>query len=407
MKLNGAYPDTPQRFHALIERTLDDLPQRAHRMPRARLLAVALVAMLLVGGAALAAARLGIIDMIYGERTPSDAARSSVVTSDVTDQCDRGALTLHQYLLDGLRLHVDYELSGSAEGAQLAIVDITATNQSGTELAYGASDFDVAQALGGEFDAAAQLYSGLYFYSMPAEPFTLTLRAYLIAPTLPIEAHQPSQAEAYGLPEPTTALQSGDAIAINAATGTAPLSDISGFDAACYGLISAGTDPLDAAAQALIDLGIARDAVPLELSVQIDPAKLTGALASLPEPVEYEFDEYTLRALSIDFTPASAYLHFEVHPRRPMAELTLTNDDPLYRWYECRYPDGTPIECVSGGGFSTMRDADGVYLDYELRLTGISDIPDEVLLTPYRTLPDGTREYAEDETVRIALAVAG
>ena len=68
-----------------------------------------------------------------------------------------------------------------------------------------------------------------------------------------------------------------------------------------------------------------------------------------------------IRERSIDFTPASAYLHFEVHPRRPMAELTLTNDDPLYRWYECRYPDGTPIECVSGGGFSTMRDADGVY----------------------------------------------
>ena len=97
----------------------------------------------------------------------------------------------------------------------------------------------MAQALGGEFDSAAQLYSSLYFDSMPAEPFTLTLRAYLIAPTLPIETHQPSQAEAYGLPEPTTALQSGDAIAINAATGTAPLSDISGFDEACYGLIVA------------------------------------------------------------------------------------------------------------------------------------------------------------------------
>ena len=72
-----------------------------------------------------------------------------------------------------------------------------------------------------------------------------------------------------------------------------------------------------------------------------------------------------------------------------------------------RYPDGTPIECISGGGFSTMRDEGGVYLDYELRLTGISEVPDEVLLTPYRTLPDGTREYAEAETVRIALDAAG
>lgn len=405
MNLKDAYPDTPERFDEFVGRTLDALPPRTRRVPRARLLAVALMALLLIGGAALAARQLGLMDMLYGARTPSDAARTSVVTSDATDQCDRGALTLHQYLLDGLRLHVDYELS-SAQGAQLAIVDISAQDKSGAELAYGASDYAMAHALGGEFGAAAQLYSSLYFDSAPDEPFTLTLRAYLLAPTLPIEAHEPSNAEACGLPEPTPTPRPGDAIAINAATGAAQLSDIGGFDAACCELIDSGVDPLDAAAQALVDIGAARDAALLELSVEIDPAESTGALASLSEPVEYEFGEYTLRALSMDFTPASAYLHFEVHPKRPMAELTLTNDDPLYRWYECRYLDGTPIECISGGGFSTQRDAGGVYLDYELRLTGISEIPDEVLLTPYR-MADGAREYAEDETVRIALDVAG
>lgn len=405
MNLKDAYPDTPERFDEFVGRTLDALPPRTRRMPRARLLAVALMALLMLGGAALAARQLGLIDMLYGARTPSDAARSSVVTPDVTAQCDRGALALHQYLMDGLRLHIDYELTGDAEGTQLALIDISATDPSGAELAYGASNFDTARALGGEFDAAAQVYASLYFDSAPDAPFTLTLRAYLLTPALPIELHQPNQIEANGLPEPAAARQPGAAIVVDAA-GAAQLSDISGFDAACYGLIAAETDPLDAAAQALVDIGAARDAVPLELSVEIDPAESTGALASLSEPVEYEFDEYTLRALSMDFTPASAYLHFEVHPKRPMAELTLTNDDPLYRWYECRYPDGTPIECISGGGFSTMRDAGGVYLDYELRLTGISEIPDEVLLTPYR-VADGAREYAEDETVRIALAVAG
>lgn len=406
MNLKGAYPDTPERFDEFVGRTLDALPPRTRRVPRARLLAAALMALLLIGGAALAARQLGLMDMLYGARTPSDAARSSVVTPDAAARCDRGALTLHQYLMDGLRLHLDYELTGDARGTQLALIDISATDPSGAELAYGASNFDTARALGGEFDAAAQVYASLYFDSAPDAPFTLTLRAYLLTPVLPVKLHKPSQAEANGLPEPTAACQSGAAIVADAA-GDAQLSNIDGFDAACYGLIAAGTDPLDAAAQALIELGIARDAAPLELSVLIDPAGLTGALASLPEPVEYEFDEYTLRALSMDFTPAGAYLHFEVHPKRPMAELTLTNDDPLYRWYECRYPDGTPIECISGGGFSTLRDADGVYMDYELRLTGISEVPDEVLLTPYRTLPDGTREYAEAETVRIALDAAG
>ena len=108
MNLKDAYPDTPERFDEFVGRTLDALPPRTRRVPRARLLAVALMALLLIGGAALAARQLGLMDMLYGARTPSDAARSSVVTPDVTAQCDRGALTLHQYLLDGLRLHVDY-----------------------------------------------------------------------------------------------------------------------------------------------------------------------------------------------------------------------------------------------------------------------------------------------------------
>lgn len=406
MNLKDAYPDTPQRFHEFVGRTLAALPPRARRIPRARILAAALLALLLVGGAALAARQLGLIDMLYGARTPSDAALSSVVTPDASAQCDRGALALRQYMLDGQRLHISYELSSTAAREQLAIVCTSAADQSGAELAYGASDFDAARALGGGFDASAQVYASLYFDSAPDAPFTLTLRAYLLTPTSPMKAYQPSQAEANGLPEPGDDRKVSGAIAVDAA-GVSQLSNLSGFDEAYYRLIDAGADPLDAAAQALVELGMARDAEPLELSVEIDPAKLTGALASLPEPVEYDFDEYTLRALSIDFTPASAYLHFEVHPKRPLAELTLTNDDPLYRGYECRYPDGAPIECISGGGFSTMRDEGGVYLDYELRLTGISEIPDEVLLTPYRTLPDGTREYAEADTVRVALTAAG
>ena len=66
--------------------------------------------------------------------------------------------------------------------------------------------------------------------------------------------------------------------------------------------------------------------------------------------------------------------------------------------------DGTPFTCITGGGFSTVEDADGnVYIDYELRLTGVNEAPDAIMLTPYITNPDGTHKYFEDETVTVRL----
>ena len=58
-----------------------------------------------------------------------------------------------------------------------------------------------------------------------------------------------------------------------------------------------------------------------------------------------------------------------------------------------------------GGGYSTERDTDGnVYLDYEMRLGGISELPDEITLVPYRIDGSGTRVYFEDEAVKVPLA---
>ena len=68
MKLNGAYPRTPDAFGDMVERTLASLPDEsarqttARRVPRRRVLLIAaLAALTLIGGMALAAAHMGLL----------------------------------------------------------------------------------------------------------------------------------------------------------------------------------------------------------------------------------------------------------------------------------------------------------------------------------------------------------
>lgn len=76
MKLDGAYPRTPDAFCRMVDSTLDSLPienpssTSARHIPRGRaLLIAALAALTLIGGIALAAAHMGLIDMLfYGKR---------------------------------------------------------------------------------------------------------------------------------------------------------------------------------------------------------------------------------------------------------------------------------------------------------------------------------------------------
>ena len=130
-----------------------------------------------------------------------------------------------------------------------------------------------------------------------------------------------------------------------------------------------------------------------------------GTLRALAAPLSADFPEYTFTIRRTDFSAASAILLFEVHPKRDIDEITMSNDDPLYRWYEPRMADGTPLDVSVGGGYSTERDPYGnVYLDYEMRLGGISELPDEITLVPYRIDGGGTRVYFEDEAVKVPLA---
>lgn len=403
MKLNGAYPRTPDAFGNMVERTLASLPDECARPttarcvpPRRVLLIAALAAITLIGGMALAAAHMGLIDMLFYGRSPSPAAAESVENIGASDAQDGYSLSAEQYLIDGDKLHLSLDM-GAPDGAYtLAFTNISASVD-GCITASAPDEYALA-ALGGDFGAQRQFYGQLVFDTLPDAPFDVTVDAYFLKPALPVRAYSPAAEDSFLLSDGSMPAYMNDSIYVSDSSGTffpTMRADMRGRGGDYYG------DP----ASMLSRMGIADEVMHLRVKFTVDPNASAGTLRALAVPMSADFPEYTFTIRRADFSAASAILLFEVHPRRDIAEITMSNDDPLYRWYEPRLPDGTPIDCSMGGGYSTERDPYGnVYLDYEMRLGGISELPDEITLVPYRIDGGGTRVYFEDEAVKVPLA---
>lgn len=403
MKIDDACPRTPDSFRSMVEDTLSSLPAsecvqssapaRRH-IPRKRLLLAAALAALMISSMALAT-HMGLLDMMFNGKEPSDAARQTVTDIDASSAEDGYSLEAFQYLLDGGKLHLYYDVGAGSDA--LALIDITST-QPGF-IGTGDHGRDKLIMLNGA-EQSMNMYSCLIYDQMPTEPFTVTIEAYIFDPLMPIEKLDPDADVLAG--------QDGDLYARsdsllyseqwNGEGGIIFLDRYSGFAS-----MPTVTSAADTAAQ-IEQLGMAKMRARLSIDFTIDPSRSAGALRSLDEPQEFAFDEYTLRVNRADFYSASSMICFTLHPNRPMPMMDMTNKDPLWRHYEARMADGTPFTCIAGGGFSTVEDADGnVYLDYELRLTGVNEAPDAIMLTPYTTNPDGTHKYFEDETVTVRL----
>lgn len=403
MKIDDACPRTPDSFRSMVEDTLSSLPAsecvqssapaRRH-IPRKRLLLAAALAALMISSMALAT-HMGLLDMMFNGKEPSDAARQTVTDIDASSAEDGYSLEAFQYLLDGGKLHLYYDVGAGRDA--LALIDITST-QPGF-IGTGDHGRDKLIMLNGA-EQSMNMYSCLVYDDMPAEPFKVTIEAYIFDPLMPIAELDPEDyvingQDGNGHPRPKDLLYSEP---LSGGRRVMFLDRQSAFAALPAPITAADT------AARIEQLGMAKVRARLSIDFTIDPSRSAGALRSLDEPQEFAFDEYTLRVNRADFYSASSMICFTLHPNRPMPMMDMVNNDPLWRHYEARMADGTPFTCIAGGGFSTVEDADGnVYIDYELRLTGVNEAPDAIMLTPYITNPDGTHKYFEDETVTVRL----
>ena len=156
MKLNSAYPRTPDAFGDMVERTLASLPDEcarpttARRVPHRRVLIIAaLAAITLIGGMALAAAHMGLIDMLFYGRSPSPAAAESVENIGASDAQDGYSLSAEQYLIDGDKLHLSLDMGAPEGGYTLAFARITTASDEC--IVTSVPDEYALAALGGDF----------------------------------------------------------------------------------------------------------------------------------------------------------------------------------------------------------------------------------------------------------------
>ncbi len=116
VKLSNVCPPMPEAFHHRVIKTIDRLEER--EMPKRRKLSVALAAaligMLLLMGLAYAATHSGLLNSLFGNRTPSEAAQALLQTGE---RAERNGVTLavDEYLLDGNMLHLTCTFLSAAD----------------------------------------------------------------------------------------------------------------------------------------------------------------------------------------------------------------------------------------------------------------------------------------------------
>lgn len=399
MKFDDAYPRTPDSFCDMMVNTLDSLPQESkmHRVKPKRMLLIAAIVALMLCGMAVAAGRMGLIDMLFYGRTPSPAAVETVETVDTASSQSGYSVGIEQYLIDGERVYMSLTLSVPDSGYTIAFTDIRAS--SGNCIVCGVPDASCMTTLGSDFGTQNHLSAQLIFDEMPEDTFGVTANVYFMKPKLPVRMCSIYDA---ALNDVFPASEN-DILYVDEKSGNFIPDMREDFR------IQEQKQSFDFSAQStaslLTHMGITYQPICISVKFSVNPGTSAGTLFSLAEPIERVFPEYTFVMTRADFTAASALLEFEVHPTRNIAEITMTNDDPLYRLYEVRLSDGTRLDEISGGGYGTESDSSGkVFIDYEMHLSAMNMVPDEIILVPYRESGDGTRAYFEDEAVTIPLA---
>ena len=110
IRYTDAVPPMPDHFKNAMLDTLEGLEsmKRTHKFSAS--LAVALAAMLALTGIAFAAAQYGLLDFIFTDVKPGNGAEQVIRHVEVTDQGQYADFTVHDYILSGSDLYVDWTL---------------------------------------------------------------------------------------------------------------------------------------------------------------------------------------------------------------------------------------------------------------------------------------------------------
>ena len=390
-KFRRAYPSTPDSFDRRMRQTLAALPRRGRRWCARSAAAIALAAMLTLGGLAVAFSQSTLLPQLFSGTKPSREAERLLVQLGGQTEKDGLSLTIDEYLLDGADLYVDWTITSSRDEPLLLVSSGLTTDADAQNL----SDDDVSMWYWGGgvlLDAEHPTYSTvsrLHFdETCPETDFDVSLTAAVFRPTAPIVDSQ----DAGEFSDRPTLLRSRDIdtqIVLLVSDRTASDGDgwiLSG------GALDEAAD-FEAFSKALEDDGYGEEltAVPVRFTVQPQPERMVRT--EIAGQRAFVFDRFILVVERANFTAAGASLRLRVTPRNTK-DLTDFSTD---LWFEI-LPDGREAD----NGFMQTRYLSEGSIVVEVLARAGSELPSFVRILP--TTDDGRPlpQYAADVRLRVA-----
>lgn len=295
------------------------------RTKRTTALVFALIALLLMAGLAIAASRSGILTVLFDGRQPSKETESLVNPAGQTVEADGVRLTVVDYLIDGDRVLVSYEIASTREGTVLC----TLAHASESVPDSTTKDWDyMVKALGGTADGhvlesvRSDMIDVHQSEAMPTRPsdVTLVLRTGLPQRTLRIYPEWDPAEDDWSGNFPTVddetemrrfqqngelpVYRGGDMdfpkwfVDVNSEKGTMRLLSEAGY-----------VEPLNE----------------LSVSITIDPTKSNiQPRLYLPEPMSFEHDAYTLEVTAVEITATQLQINAYILPKQTREESGLS-----------------------------------------------------------------------------------
>ncbi len=405
-RFENAIPDMPQSFYERMERTIEGMEEPMKKRYKATTVLVAtLIAALLLAGVALAAARSGILDQLFGGRAPSPEAQQLVTDVKKSVERDGVTLSIQDYVVDGDRVLISYALETKRDEALLF------TSNYGTSLDEARNvqdDHAIVFAFGGSVDGTKlqDRYQGTVwldqFGKLPTEPFDVTIKAWVMRPLRPLTVYalvdEPGAYE-----RAMTAYDQQGKLAIHLLEE--PQSRVWLADT----WVASEQDPdcLGGRAKQFERLGYAQPLTELEITIKIDPARAAKQKrAYLESETTVEFSDCTVRVTTASVTATMADFGFYLSPKRAQEALML----PAYAVL-----DETGRDLTGGAGRlisdnTTEQAADGRDVGYWFYGVGVplSRIPDVVVLAPVvLDAQDRQIGYDMEHAIRLQLKVIG
>lgn len=392
--LNDSFPPTTPGFHRRMEETLHNLKEAESMKKRKKMtiaLAVALIGAMALAGLAYAASQTGLIDRLFRGAQPSQEAAKLVTPLNLSATEGGVTYTLEEYLFDETGLYVGWSLqTDSREPVIVTTAHIASTlgfenlndNQMPesldlwTGVVLDADEEDTVFSDRYQATSWAGLVNGL-----PAEPFDVTMTAFVIKPDMPmIPSEEAESGGTYLLLDEynaamTVSFASSFTREADGSSEYKPLDVERYSDESLEDAHVTSKAWLDAYERALVGEGYASQVKRIDLTFTVAPDAANITHTEIQGDNRFVFDDFTVELTRVDFSPSSTHIDYIVTVHAPDGSYEDLYESKYFKRFIELYVDGEHVQMEKMQGAEDESSFSG-----EMWGPPLTEIPDSVTL---------------------------